>query len=128
MRRVRRPQDSNGFVDAEPSVVDATEHFDQPERLRCRISRWRAFLALGRVAHGTPPSGEFWRGFPWPVLLQIRRAGVSPNPSLPPIVPQPIPVFPRSRANAATPPRGHRRAPRGIGTPSPPRTTPRAPP
>src|SRR2546425_8163797 len=113
MRRVRRPQDSNGFVDAEPSVVDATEHFDQPERLRCRISRWRAFLALGRVAHGTPPSGEFWRGFPWPVLLQIRRGGRSPNPRFPALVPPALPGLPRSRANSATPPRGPPRAPAG---------------
>src|SRR2546427_5142124 len=103
MRRVRRPQDSNGFVDAEPSVVDATEHFDQPERLRCRISRWRAFLALGRVAHGTPPSGEFWRGFPWPVLLQIRRARPSPNPRLPPRLPLAPPALPPLRANPGAP-------------------------
>src|SRR3989442_8878081 len=101
MRRVRRPQDSNGFVDAEPSVVDATEHFDQPERLRCRISRWRAFLALGRVAHGTPPSGEFWRGFPWPVLLQIRRARVPPTPRLLPLLPQPPPRLRRFGHKAA---------------------------
>src|SRR3989442_4980967 len=99
MRRVRRPQDSNGFVDAEPSVVDATEHFDQPERLRCRISRWRAFLALGRVAHGTPPSGEFWRGFPWPVLLQIRRGPRLPQPRLRPNRPPAPAGLPRSLAN-----------------------------
>src|SRR2546426_9811952 len=104
MRRVRRPQDSNGFVDAEPSVVDATEHFDQPERLRCRISRWRAFLALGRVAHGTPPSGEFWRGFPWPVLLQIRRAPASPIPRLPAHHPPPPPALRPSRDTAVAPP------------------------
>src|SRR2546427_12873681 len=104
MRRVRRPQDSNGFVDAEPSVVDATEHFDQPERLRCRISRWRAFLALGRVAHGTPPSGEFWRGFPWPVLLQIRRVGGSPHLPRPANLPGAPPGDPRRRATSATTP------------------------
>src|SRR2546422_3049558 len=128
MRRVRRPQDSNGFVDAEPSVVDATEHFDQPERLRCRISRWRAFLALGRVAHGTPPSGEFWRGFPWPVLLQIRRADASPIPGFPRIAPVPLPDFPRSRTNGGAPPRGPRRAPRGLATPAAPDPPPSAPP
>src|SRR2546428_10476122 len=109
MRRVRRPQDSNGFVDAEPSVVDATEHFDQPERLRCRISRWRAFLALGRVAHGTPPSGEFWRGFPWPVLLQIRRAGRSPAPPPPPPPPPAPPALPPPPAHPAAPPPRPRR-------------------
>src|SRR3989449_11371445 len=128
MRRVRRPQDSNGFVDAEPSVVDATEHFDQPERLRCRISRWRAFLALGRVAHGTPPSGEFWRGFPWPVLLQIRRGGGPPNPRLPPVGPSAHPGLPRSRGRRGAPPPGPRGAPGRPAPPAPPPPSPPGPP